>query len=436
MANDESPSIEKVRSGEEWEGWMRWDDATENAEPRSPCHRVMPMENETMNPSRKRKSRADEHADNSTSATVQEKRPTTSIRSHNIVERRYRSNINAKIADLRDSVPALKAKPEQPQSIDSLAQKLNKATILSTAVAYIHDLERDKKRLELELRDLRARLRIVERRDEERSTTPETESPPSMTTPVSVSQRPTVDSSTSSSWENPAQGMIQVPEDMRRLRTASMQAQYAEQSYLACGQDEHSSSNSVETGRGGVRRARQIGKFMAGTFAGLMMAQGFGGRDPEENKHSKRSLSITPDESLWYKPWQSPFVNPPYLSPNNLRCAIFALEVFVCLFVFGFSIFLYAFCYKPNRRRQGAAQRAVSIPSLASPLEVRRNAWLTSIQIVRVPRHKMFPEWVAVNLEALHYVVRQVVGKRFLFHNPHSRDSSSSHPLQGLSAGF
>ena len=430
MANDESASIENLRSGEEWEGWMRWDDGADNAPKRSPCHHGVSMESETRNPSRKRKSRADEYAEHPTSTAVEEKRPTTSIRSHNIVERRYRSNINAKIADLRDSVPALKAKPDssvqQPQNTDTLAQKLNKATILSTAVAYIHDLERDKTRLELELRDLRARLRIVERRDEERSTTPETDSPPSITTPVS--QTATLDSSTSSSWENPVQGMIRVPEDMRRLRTASMQAQYAEQPYLACGQDGHSSSNSVELGQGGVRRARQVGKFMAGTFAGLMVAQGFGGKGAEEERHTKRSLSAIPDQSLWHKPWQISGTHPPYLSPNNLRRAIFAFEVFVCLFVFGFGIFLYAFCYKPKRRKQGAAQRTVSIPSLASPLEVRRNAWLTSIQIVRVPRHKMFPEWVAVNLEALHYVVRQVIGKCFLIYNPLFRDSSSVAP--------
>ncbi|KAI7878036.1 HLH-domain-containing protein [Lichtheimia hyalospora FSU 10163] len=75
---------------------------------------------------------------------------------HNIIERRYRNNINDRISELRDVVPALRhAKvgkkrkasssdpDEQEEYIDgvAVATKLNKATILKKATDYIHHLK-------------------------------------------------------------------------------------------------------------------------------------------------------------------------------------------------------------------------------------------------------------------------------------------------------
>lgn len=413
MADRASATAGRPRSSEEWEEWMMWDEADREV-PRSTLNQAIPKEVEAVNTSRKRKTRADEQAESHTPSEVPDKKPTVPFRSHNIVERRYRNNINTKIADLRDSVPSLKVDPDyslqQTHIADTAAQKLNKATILTTAVSYIHDLQRDKKRLEVELCDIKARLRAMEQRVRERETTPENKSPCCTTTPDSVSPSAPHETFTSSPWENPAEGMIQLPDDIRRFRTATIQAQHAEQPYLACEQDHNSASNCIEIGPSGGRRVRQIGKFVAGTFAGLMVAQGLGGDSSEEGRHSKRSVSVTPDHAPWLASWQVSVAHSLHLSYHRTRYAILAAEVFLCLFVFGFSVFLYAFCYKPKRRRQDAPQRVVPVPSLASPLEVRRNAWLTSIQIVRVPRHSMFPEWVAVNLEALHYVVRHFVG--------------------------
>ncbi|KAG5798274.1 hypothetical protein H9Q69_002672 [Fusarium xylarioides] len=92
---------------------------------------------------------------------------------HNMIEKRYRTNLNDKIATLRDSVPALRVmvhRLEQPctetieedadEDLGGLApaHKLNKATILSKATEYIAHLEKKNKSLARENSQLRNRV--------------------------------------------------------------------------------------------------------------------------------------------------------------------------------------------------------------------------------------------------------------------------------------
>lgn len=99
---------------------------------------------------------------------------------HNMIEKRYRTNLNDKISALRDSVPALRVmvnrlesgqnragSSEEADAEDILmedlgglapAHKLNKATILSKATEYISHLERKNKNLARENAALRSRV--------------------------------------------------------------------------------------------------------------------------------------------------------------------------------------------------------------------------------------------------------------------------------------
>jgi hypothetical protein len=93
---------------------------------------------------------------------------------HNMIEKRYRTNLNDKIASLRDAVPSLRimAHRLEHQSCDEVdedageedlgglapAHKLNKATILSKATEYIAHLERRNKNLAKENENLRGRV--------------------------------------------------------------------------------------------------------------------------------------------------------------------------------------------------------------------------------------------------------------------------------------
>lgn len=93
---------------------------------------------------------------------------------HNMIEKRYRTNLNDKIAALRDSVPALRVMvhrlerqgsdeaeddyPEEDLGGLAPAHKLNKATILSKATEYIAHLEKKNKSLARENNQLRNRV--------------------------------------------------------------------------------------------------------------------------------------------------------------------------------------------------------------------------------------------------------------------------------------
>lgn len=80
---------------------------------------------------------------------------------HNDVERKYRTNLKAKIAELRDAVPSL-----QPQASGDAdhqgAPKVSKGTVLTKATEYIQQLEQHNKAIMLEHQQLARRLQAFE----------------------------------------------------------------------------------------------------------------------------------------------------------------------------------------------------------------------------------------------------------------------------------
>lgn len=88
-------------------------------------------------------------------------------RSHNIVEKKYRSNINSKFIELKNVVPTLRIlDDESPTNFDELegltpASKLNKASILSKATEYIKHLKSKNDLLINEIRILQSNPNYV-----------------------------------------------------------------------------------------------------------------------------------------------------------------------------------------------------------------------------------------------------------------------------------
>ena len=82
---------------------------------------------------------------------------------HNAIEKRYRIRLNDKIAELRDSIPSLRAHPGpnhdgtqddefvDPQCEGAPVNKVNKANVLEKATEYVKHLESCNRRLEAEL---------------------------------------------------------------------------------------------------------------------------------------------------------------------------------------------------------------------------------------------------------------------------------------------
>lgn len=394
------------QANEEWEDWMKWDDLSDAKTIFGPFDQDSIIAKQSSSNSKKRKSLPDDGHDSDSGKP----RPAPVSRSHNIVERRYRTNINDKIAALKDSIPSLRGpKESESQSTSNPGPpKLNKATVLSTAVDYIQSLEKDKHRLENEISELKAQLRAAQEPGHHVEEPNKSLPVDSNTGSPEGSQNSTCTSTGSSTWSN-AQGMIEVPEDMRRLRSATMQNHQAEASYLEY-RSVSTDHMALSIGENATKQAKLMGKLVIGSFAGLMIMQGFShsGNEVEGGSVKKRGLLASHTPSLW--PNRQGLQAPHGLdgNPARMRVLLAAFKVIIVMFVLGFSIFLYAFCFRPKPRNY--AQRLDSTPSLTSPLEVRRNAWLTAIQTVRVPRHEMFPEWAAVNLEALQYVLRHVIG--------------------------
>ncbi|KAL5476939.1 hypothetical protein ACEPAI_3125 [Sanghuangporus weigelae] len=92
--------------------------------------------------------------------------------SHTTIERRYRTNLNARIQSLRAAVPALRVlevKQGQEDVIDErgyidgvkVARKGSKANVLGKAVEYIHVLKRREMRLKREQEGLKALMRSL-----------------------------------------------------------------------------------------------------------------------------------------------------------------------------------------------------------------------------------------------------------------------------------
>lgn len=90
---------------------------------------------------------------------------------HNMIEKRYRTNLNQKIAALRDVVPSLcvtngnyRGEEGRGEDLDgpTPVHKPNKATVLSKATEYIAHLEQRSKALRQENNALKARIDAFE----------------------------------------------------------------------------------------------------------------------------------------------------------------------------------------------------------------------------------------------------------------------------------
>ncbi|ETS77769.1 hypothetical protein PFICI_09831 [Pestalotiopsis fici W106-1] len=101
-------------------------------------------------------------------SAVKKEKPRNSDRAaHNDIERKYRTNLKDRIADLREAIPSLRSIPEDfdddgsPVPV-SRAPKVSKGTILTKATEYIHQLERRNRSMSHKNEELLRRLQAFE----------------------------------------------------------------------------------------------------------------------------------------------------------------------------------------------------------------------------------------------------------------------------------
>lgn len=323
---------------------------------------------------------------------------------HNMIEKRYRTNLNDKIAALRDSVPSLRVmsrpngteEDDDPEDLEGLtpAHKLNKATVLSKATEYIRHLEKRNKRLTDEVATLKGRIESYEK----------------MAISGPMTLHGTVSTPDGSRFQEdpfahhmpmsgPPQGMIPVPENIRALQQGLPQQQHYAHAYPQYPQARQAPGPPMVNGR---RSSAMMGKLMVGSLAGLMILEGFSSREQSQDEPSGRGLFALPINLA------------SILAPTTSFGSTTAqIPIAKLLLVFGAFFYIIAplFEAKPKQKKKSIpAFMLAPAPSLASPVEVRRKAWLTAIQTVWVPQHNFVLEFAALALKMLKLSTRRIIG--------------------------
>jgi hypothetical protein len=206
------------------------------------------------------------------------------------------------------------------------------------------------------------------------------------------------------------EGMIQVPEDIRRLHGKANQQVYQVP-------QEQLQQNRQLNGPDGWRNANggggYLNKFMIGSLAGLMILEGFSEAEQESESPGARGLFALPTQhlkSLCQKLHSSLDVS---VAGYHVSAA-HTLHYMRIFLVFGalFVTFLPSLFAPKPKSKEGKEQNAslAAAPSLASSIQVRRQAWLTAIQTVWVPRHNFFLEATALCLKMVKLSIRNTIG--------------------------
>lgn len=400
------------------------DGSCSNGNARSSKASIFPAQSGLVSPvssvgiGQKRKTGSDDDATTVTGPGQPGKKMPAKKRAHNVIEKRYRANLNEKIAELRDSVPSLRVakstngdsnEEEDDGEAAQAAGKMNKASILSKATDYIKHLEIRNKRLEDENTALKNRLRQVDKAAEQTVTSTASVSSPSNytassdsnpgTSPSVFSQPEELGGDASSPSQSPPEGIIKVPDAWKRMRAEGKQGAFAE-SYLSTSRED-----------GSRRRSRMPNKYMLGALAGLMVLEGFGSDKSETEEkgllaiplHLLRRLS-PPSLGHWdfyvkqfYHSWHARAIS---------SFLVLASLIVGCAFI----VFVYLFNAQPVTERPTAKGASDSISTPHTSSDFRRQAWLTSMQRVGVPRHRFFREWYVVTSRCFEYVLRCLMG--------------------------
>ncbi|TWU77707.1 hypothetical protein ED733_008386 [Metarhizium rileyi] len=352
---------------------------------------------------------------------------------HNMIEKRYRTNINDKIAALRDSVPSLRIMCKSARGEDTTedreelhgltpAHKLNKATVLSKATEYIRHLEKRNNRLLEENAAMQARITAFEKLfmagAMNGSISPLQHPPtPMQYTQDNPQQFGSSPMGTPQPNANPASsGLIQVPDDMKRIISAQMAVGQPypvppQQGFrggnppILRQQQIHQQNQQAQQGQqnGFFQGNPYFGKLMVGSLAGLMII--------EAVRESEASTATTQGRGLFAMP--AHLLGSVASSLDVHIMGYHALSSLKTLLLLGTFLWVFVpslFSSGDSKSKRPPAAVLRKAPSMASSIQIRRQAWLTSIQTVWVPRRNFFLEAAALILKTMKLSLRNVFG--------------------------
>jgi Domain of unknown function (DUF2014) len=183
----------------------------------------------------------------------------------------------------------------------------------------------------------------------------------------------------------------------------------ASQEMYRAGQNGNRASSGQWQNGGGY-----FGKMMAGSLAALIILEGFSETEQNVESPNQRGLFSVPVQllgpigrslSIW-----SDFSVLGYHASAGHNLTLLKL---ILLFGTLLYVFVPSFFSKPKPSKANSeptSQSLVAAPSLASSIQVRRQAWLTAIQTVWVPRHNFFLEAAALCLKMVKLSLRNAIG--------------------------
>ncbi|CAJ2505440.1 Uu.00g128340.m01.CDS01 [Anthostomella pinea] len=355
---------------------------------------------------------------------------------HNMIEKRYRTNLNDKIAALRDSVPSLRIMSKSARGEDTTedreelqgltpAHKLNKATVLSKATEYIRHLEKRNSRLMDDNSAMQQRIAAFEKLFMagalNGAMSPLQQVPPATPAPYSQESGGYVHSAivAPGSRADP-QGMIHVPDDMKRILAAQLAAgqpyPVPQQSYrpnptmVRQQQIQQQQQQQHMHARGWRNAGPYFGKLMVGSLAGLMLLEAVRENEQSNETPDGRGLFAVPIHLLRFLTSTLNVNFMGYSVPGAQ--VIYSIKVVLLLCSLWWALLPSLMEPRPSNPKTSKAVTASleAVPSLASPIHVRRQAWLTAIQTVWVPRHNFFLEAAALGLKAMKLSLRNLIG--------------------------
>lgn len=209
-------------------------------------------------------------------------------------------------------------------------------------------------------------------------------------------------------------GMIQVPDDMRRIIAAQMAAgqPYPVPNHAsgfqggnpAIVRQQQIQQQQVQQQQGAWSSASPyFGKLMVGSLAGLMILEAVREEEISNETPDGRGLYALPVQLLRTAAKGLDLHVMGYHAHTSVRLLLF-LGVFLWIFIPSL------FQSSDNNPKKQRAAHLQAAPSMAAPIHIRRQAWLTAIQTVWIPRHNFILEAAALMLKTAKLSVRNAIG--------------------------